>query len=64
MQKEAAHAEKLREREQRKKGTAAEPAAKGAKRGASTDLEVEKERAAKDRKLREDSPQNQVLNVC
>ena len=62
VQKDAAHADKLREREQRKKGTAAEPAAKGAKRSASTDLEAE--RAAKDRKLREESEHNQVLNVC
>ena len=61
MKKDKAHAAKLREREQRKTGAAAEPAANGAKRSASTELDAE--RAAKDRKLREDSEKNQVLNV-
>jgi hypothetical protein len=62
VQKDAANAAKVKEREQRKKAAEAEPAAKGAKRSASTDVDAE--RAAKDRKLREESEKNQVLNVC
>ena len=55
MTKDAAHAAKQREREQRKK---AEPEAQTGKRRSETDPE---QRAAKDRKLREESEQNQVL---
>jgi hypothetical protein len=55
--KDAAHAAKQREREQRKK---AEPEAQTVKRRSETDLQ-EQQRAAKDRKLREESEQNQVL---
>lgn len=57
MTKDAAHAAKQREREQRKK---AEPEAQTVKRRSETDLQ-EQQRAAKDRKLREESEQNQVL---
>jgi hypothetical protein len=54
--KDAAHAAKQREREQRKN---AEQEAQTVKRRSETDLQ--EQRAAKDRKLREESEQNQVL---
>ena len=57
MKKDAAHAAKQREREQRKKDAQGAPT-QTVKRPSETELQ---ERAAKDRKLREESEQNQVL---